>query len=46
MSGNKAAMMKRREKDIFKLRSSKHKLESGESDSTYLIDFCGKFYHI
>lgn len=41
MSGNKAAMLKRKEKDIFKLRCSKHKIEPSESDSTYQIEFCG-----
>ena len=41
MNTNKAALLKRREKDIFKLRSSKFNMEFCENDSTYQIEFCG-----
>lgn len=38
---SKIAQLKRREKDVFKLRASKYTVEDTENDNTFLVDFYG-----
>jgi hypothetical protein len=38
---NKALSARRREKDIFKLRSASYKVEQTEQSTTYHVDFLG-----
>lgn len=39
---SKALSARRREKDIFKLRSANYKVEQTEQNATYHVDFIGK----
>lgn len=39
---NKALSARRREKDIFKLRSANYRVEQTEQNATYHVDFVGK----
>lgn len=41
MSFNKAMSMRRKEKDIFKLRSAEYKVVAMEQDSTFNVEFKG-----
>lgn len=38
---NKALSARRREKDIFKLRSANYRVEQTEQNATYHVDFMG-----
>ena len=40
---NKALSARRREKDIFKLRSANYKVEQTEQNATYHVDFIGTY---
>ena len=39
---NKALSARRREKDVFKLRSANYKVDQTEQNATYHVDFIGK----
>ena len=43
MSINKALSARRKEKDIFKLKSANYKVEQTEQNATYHVDFFGKY---
>lgn len=43
MAMNKALSARRKEKDIFKLRSADYKVEQTEQNATYHVDFFGCF---